>query len=104
MVVKIGVALLKMQPVQVTQTADGNDIAAVLGVVSGSVKISYRDSDGDNNSIEIQIDTVPPVVELRRSRLTAISSKDDRARRVRRIHRRKLRFACRFVQALRGQP
>ena len=56
--------------------ADGNDIAAVLGVVGGPVNISYTDSNGDKNTIQIQIDTVPPVIELDNP-VNGVSSKDD---------------------------
>jgi hypothetical protein len=38
--------------------------AAVLGVGNGPVVINYRDSDGKNRSLSIQIDIEPPVIDI----------------------------------------
>ena len=46
--------------------ATGSDVggAAVLGVGTGPVVISYRDSDGQTRSFTIQIDIDPPVINV----------------------------------------
>ncbi len=41
-----------------------DDEAAVIGVQSGPVTISYRDSDGRTQTLSIVIDMVPPVVQI----------------------------------------
>ena len=50
--------------------------AAILGVESGPVKISYKNSNGDTGSIEVDIDTVPPAIEVD-TPAHGVSSKDD---------------------------
>ena len=58
-------------------TADpANDQYAVLGVESGPITISYKNSNGDVRSITIQIDKEPPSIQID-SPLNNTSSKDD---------------------------
>ena len=57
-------------------TTAGEMEYAVLGVESGPVTISYRNSNGDARSVKIQIDTLPPSVQLD-SPANGVSSKDD---------------------------
>lgn len=49
---------------------------AVIGVESGPVTITYKDSDGDVETITIQIDKDPPAIQID-SPLNKTSSKDD---------------------------
>ena len=46
--------------------ATGSDAAgaAVIGVESGPVVIAYKDTDGSNKMLEIEIDTVPPAIVI----------------------------------------
>ena len=41
-----------------------DDGAAVIGVESGPVVIAYKDTDGSNKMLEIEIDTVPPAIVI----------------------------------------
>ena len=41
-----------------------DDGAAVIGVESGPVVIAYKDTDGSNKLLEIEIDTVPPSIVI----------------------------------------
>ena len=42
-----------------------NDVgAAIIGVESGPVVIAYKDTDGSNKLLEIEIDTVPPAIVI----------------------------------------
>ena len=41
-----------------------DDGAAVIGVESGPVVIAYKDTDGSNKLLEIEIDTVPPAIVI----------------------------------------
>ena len=47
-----------------TGMGDTIDDAAVLGVQSGPVVIEYRDTDGATRELNIEIDTVPPSVQI----------------------------------------
>ena len=48
--------------------ADTGDLteasAAVLGVESGPITISYRDTDGKKQTLRIEIDTQPPAINV----------------------------------------
>ncbi len=61
-----------------TGDADGHgmDNAATLGVESGPVTITYKNSNGDNRSVSITIDKQPPAIQID-SPLNETSSKDD---------------------------
>ncbi len=52
------------------------DHIAVIGVESGPVTISYKNSNGDNRSVSIQIDKEPPAIQID-SPAHSTSSKDD---------------------------
>ena len=54
----------------------GSDQYAVLGVESGPVTISYKNSNGDVRTMTIQIDKEPPTIQID-SPLQNTSSKDD---------------------------
>ena len=41
-----------------------DDGAAIIGVESGPVVIAYKDTDGSNKLLEIEIDTVPPAIVI----------------------------------------
>ena len=58
--------------------ATGNDIkkAAVIGVESGPVTITYKNSNGDTRTLQILIDKDPPSIQVD-SPLNNASSKDD---------------------------
>ena len=45
-------------------TGAGDDEAAVLGVESGPVTIKYRDTDDDDQSLSISIDTTVPTISI----------------------------------------
>ncbi len=49
-----------------TRDADSYELddAAVIGVESGPVTIRYRDSDGTTRTLSIQIDTLPPAIQV----------------------------------------
>ena len=53
-----------------------DDDVAVLGVESGPVTISYKNSNGDTRSVKILIDKVPPAIQID-SPVHNTSSKDD---------------------------
>ncbi len=57
-------------------TGPGADDAAVIGVESGPVTISYRNSNGDTRSATILIDKDPPAIQID-SPVHGDSSKDD---------------------------
>ena len=46
--------------------AEGTDVdrAAVIGVESGPVVIAYQDTDGSTQLLDIEIDTVPPAINI----------------------------------------
>ena len=57
-------------------TGSGDDEHAVLGVESGPVTITYKNSNGDTRNLQILIDKDPPSIQVD-SPLNNASSKDD---------------------------
>jgi len=57
-------------------TGSGMDDAAYLGVESGPVTITYKDSTGDNETVTILIDKTPPAIQVDLP-LHETASKDD---------------------------
>ncbi len=62
------------EPGAATSSAMGD--AAVLGVESGPISITYKNSNGDTRSITIQIDKDPPAIQID-TPVHGTSSKDD---------------------------
>ena len=60
----------------VTPSGDGDEEYAVLGIESGPVTITYKNSNGDNTTISITIDKEAPTIQVD-APLNNTASKDD---------------------------